>query len=420
MNLLQSFKMAWRSIQGKRGRSILTVLSIFIGIAAVMTIVSVMEGMKEYTRQQYAAMGSNKIDVSVYSWTYDENGNSTSKDYFPILEEYCKSLGDMVVGVTPSGNASGTIVYGTVSSANMEYKYDEETWELISAPPRMFYGSQQYSAVNEYEIARGRDISYLDIDKYKQVCVMGSMAAKTFFGNVDPIGKELQINGNSFMVIGIYKQKASATSQSYQANQMDNVIVLPYSATRVLGGATSNQYQIKASKSEYIKDIISRVGPYMRNFIPENMGSVDVYSQSTWQEYENQQLSMIGLVLGGIAAISLLVGGIGIMNIMLVSVTERTKEIGIRRAIGARRSSIVSQFLIEAGMLCGMGGIVGIVFGTIGSLILGNLMYHITIWPSPIVALGTFAFSVALGLLFGSYPASKASKLQPVEALRAE
>ena len=420
MNLLQSFKMAWRSIKGKRGRSVLTVLSIFIGIAAVMTIVSVMEGMKEYTRQQYAAMGSNKIDVSVYSWTYDEDGNNISKDYFPILEEYCKSLGDMVVGVTPNSRASGTVVYGTVNSANIEYKYDEETWELIQAPPQMYYASQQYSLVNEYEIARGRDLSYLDIEKYNQVCILGSMAAKTFFGNVDPLGRELQINGNKFQVIGIYKQKATAASQGYQANQMDNVIILPYSARRLLGGSVDNQFQIKVSKSEYIKDVISRVGPYMRNFIPENAGSVDAYSQSTWQEYETEQLSMIGLVLGGIAAISLIVGGIGIMNIMLVSVTERTKEIGIRRAIGARRSSIVSQFLIEAGMLCGMGGIVGIIVGTIGSLVLGKLMYKIVIWPSPIVTLGTFAFSVALGLLFGSYPASKASKLQPVEALRAE
>ena len=421
MNVLSAFKMAWRSIKGKRGRSVLTVLSIFIGIAAVMTIVSVMEGMKEYTRQQYAAMGSNKIDVSIYSWSYDENGNPTNqKDYFPILEEYCKSLGDMVVGVTPNARANGTVVYGTVNSANMESKYDEETYELISSPPQMYYGSSQYSKVNEHEIARGRDISYLDIEKYNQVAVLGSKAAEIFFGNVDPLGKNLQINGNNFQVIGIYKQKSTEGTKGYQQNQMDNVIILPYSARRLLGGEQMTAFQIKASSSENIKEVISRVGPYMKNFVPEGSGMVDVYSQSSWQEYENQYLTTIGLVLGGIAAISLIVGGIGIMNIMLVSVTERTKEIGIRRAIGARRSSIVAQFLIEAGMLCGMGGLVGIVVGTIGSLILGKLMYQLTIWPSIPVALGTLLFSIALGLLFGSYPASKASKLQPVEALRAE
>ena len=128
----------------------------------------------------------------------------------------------------------------------------------------------------------------------------------------------------------------------------------------------------------------------------------------------------VGMVLGGIAAISLVVGGIGIMNIMLVTVTERTREIGIRRSLGAQRSSIVAQFLIESGMLCGMGGIVGIIFGTIGSLVLGKFLFQMTIFPATWVTLAAFGLSVALGVLFGSYPAAKASKLQPVEALRAE
>ena len=139
-----------------------------------------------------------------------------------------------------------------------------------------------------------------------------------------------------------------------------------------------------------------------------------------WQQYQNESFNMIGMVLGGIAAISLLVGGIGIMNIMLVTVTERTREIGIRRAIGAQRASIVTQFLIEAGMLCGMGGVVGIAVGTVGSVVVSRLMYQMTVYPPVWVGLAAFALSVALGVLFGSYPAIKASKLQPVEALRAE
>ena len=129
---------------------------------------------------------------------------------------------------------------------------------------------------------------------------------------------------------------------------------------------------------------------------------------------------MVGGVLAGVAAISLMVGGIGIMNIMLVTVTERTREIGIRRAIGAQRSSIVTQFLIEAAMLCGLGGIIGILIGTLGCYVLGNLLFQMTIYPSPTVTAGAFGFSILLGLIFGSYPAVKASKLQPVEALRAE
>ena len=142
--------------------------------------------------------------------------------------------------------------------------------------------------------------------------------------------------------------------------------------------------------------------------------------ENSWQDYQNQQMGMISMILGGIAAISLLVGGIGIMNIMLVTVTERTREIGIRRAIGAERASIVTQFLIEAAMLCGIGGIFGILVGTAGSLVVGRLMFKMTIYPAAWITLCAFTLSVALGILFGIYPAAKASKLQPVEALRAE
>ena len=141
---------------------------------------------------------------------------------------------------------------------------------------------------------------------------------------------------------------------------------------------------------------------------------------SQWQQNINEQATMMSLVLGGIAAISLLVGGIGIMNIMLVTVTERTREIGIRRAIGAERASIVTQFLIEAAMLCGIGGLVGMVLGTIGTRVAGSLLVHMDIWPSLSITVGAFLLSVTLGIAFGIYPAAKASKLQPVEALRAE
>lgn len=154
--------------------------------------------------------------------------------------------------------------------------------------------------------------------------------------------------------------------------------------------------------------------------IPENIGYTQVQAADSWQKYQNESLTMISRVPGGIAAISLLVGGIGIMNIMLVTVTERTREIGIRRAIGAQRSSIVVQFLIESGMLCGVGGIVGIVSGMCGSIILSRLMCQTTILTMLWITVAAFLLSVMLGVLFGSYPAAKTARLQPVEALRAE
>lgn len=416
MNILQAFKMAWKSIAGKKGRSALTILSIFIGIAAVMTIVSVMEGMKEEMMKQLNAMGSNRLTVYMYSWMYDADGNDISPDYFPDLYDYCQSMKETVVGVTPNRQANATVVYGTKNSANMETKYDEQ-WNLISGPPTIYFGSDQYSACSNLTLAKGRDLAYLDMQNYNQVCVIGAETAKIFFGTVDPVGKEVKINGNKFTVVGVYAPRGEEGENSI--NQMDNIFVIPYTMTRLLGGSV-DQYTVKVRSSEDMTEVTSRLGGFLKGLIPQGTGGYDVYNEGQWQQYQNETMNTISMVLGGIAAISLLVGGIGIMNIMLVTVTERTREIGIRRAIGAQRASIVTQFLIEAGMLCGMGGVVGIAVGTVGSVVVSRLMYQMTVYPPVWVGLAAFALSVALGVLFGSYPAIKASKLQPVEALRAE
>ena len=416
MNILQAFKMAWKSIAGKKGRSALTILSIFIGIAAVMTIVSVMEGMKEEMMKQLNAMGSNRLTVYMYSWMYDADGNDISPDYFPDLYDYCQSMKETVVGVTPNRQANATVVYGTKNSANMETKYDEQ-WNLISGPPTIYFGSDQYSACSNLTLAKGRDLAYLDMQNYNQVCVIGAEAAKIFFGTVDPVGKEVKINGNKFTVVGVYAPRGEEGENSI--NQMDNIFVIPYTMTRLLGGSV-DQYTVKVRSSEDMTEVTSRLGGFLKGLIPQGTGGYDVYNEGQWQQYQNETMNTISMVLGGIAAISLLVGGIGIMNIMLVTVTERTREIGIRRAIGAQRASIVTQFLIEAGMLCGMGGVVGIAVGTVGSVVVSRLMYQMTVYPPVWVGLAAFVLSVALGVLFGSYPAIKASKLQPVEALRAE
>ena len=418
MNLQQAVKMAWKSIWGKKGRSALTILGIFIGIAAVMTIVSVMEGMKLKTMEQFEAMGSNRITVSIYSWMYDEEGNDISKDYFPDLYDYCNGLKEYVLGVTPTGRCDATVSYGTKSTANMQYQWDEMGNLTGDVPPSLYYGSDQYAACNNLTIARGRDRALLDIEKYNQVCVLGAQAAKTFFGSADPVGKELSVNGNKFLVAGVYTARLS--DESADQSWLDNFIVFPYTARRLLGGDKPTEFLVKARSSEAMTEAISRLSGFLKGLVDQNTGGYNVYSESQWQEQSNEYLSMVGLVLGGIAAISLAVGGIGIMNIMLVTVTERTREIGIRRAIGAQRSSIVAQFLIEAAMLCGIGGIIGILFGTAGSVVLSNLLMQMTIFPPVKVTVGAFALSVALGVIFGSYPAVKASKLQPVEALRAE
>ena len=417
MNLIQAFKMAWKSICGKKGRSALTILGIFIGIAAVMTIVSVLEGMKEFTRQQYAAMGSNRITVYIGSNMYDEEGNSLAPDYFPDLYDYCNGLREYVDGVTPNGRANATVVYGTKSSANMDYSWDDEGNIIGDMPPDLFYVSDQYSACSNLTVAKGRDLAYLDMKNYNQVCVMGAQAAKTFFGSADPVGKELQVNGNLFLVVGVYGSRLS--EESAASSNIDNFIAFPYTTRRVLGGEAPSQFTVKAKDGVELNAIIPQIGGFLKGLLGGN-GSYDVSSENQWQDNQNESLTQLSIILGGIAAISLLVGGIGIMNIMLVTVTERTREIGIRRAIGAQRANIVAQFLIEAAMLCGMGGLVGIAVGTLGSVILSTALVQITVFPPLWVTAAALALSLALGVLFGSYPAMKASRLQPVEALRAE
>ncbi len=418
VNIRQAMKMAWKSILGKKGRSFLTMLGIIIGIASVMTIVSTVNGMNQESMKQFEAMGTNKINVSAYR--YD------GQDVFDDLYDFCNSMGsDLVLGITPDANLwDMTVVYGSKNSKNMQ-KNEEQMWSSdgepnaeLALPPSCYLGSDQYAMCNNLKIKKGRDISNVDIRNYNQVCVLGSRAAKNFFNYADPVGQTMQVNGLPFTVVGVYESRDTSNSPY----SMDNLIVFPYSTRRVLSPSTTiNQFVVKATSSAATTEVISRLNGFLAGMTNNGQsGSGNAYSENQWQESQNEYLNMISLVLGGIAAISLLVGGIGIMNIMLVTVTERTREIGIRRAIGAERGAIVTQFLIEAAMLCGIGGVVGILIGTAATRAAGKLLMKLSIWPSVQITLCAFLLSVVLGVLFGIYPAAKASKLQPVEALRAE
>jgi len=406
--------MAWRSIWSKKGRSALTILSIFIGIAAVMTIVSVMEGMKAYTREQNAAMGSNKVNVYIYSWMYDENGNNLGKDYFPDLYDFCNGLSEYVEGVTPVGWCNATVSYGTKSSNNMEYYWDENGNIVGDRPPSLYYGSDQYSICNNLVVAKGRDLAYLDVKNYNQVCVLGAQAAETYFSTANPVGMMMQVNGHNFEVVGVY---ASRLKEEADRSQMDNLIVFPYTTRRVLGGEPPSEYQVKVKESEMITEVISRIGGFLKGLVDTSSGGYDVSSNNQWQEYENEQMTLIGLVLGGIAAISLLVGGIGIMNIMLVSVTERTAEIGLKKALGARKRRIRMQFLTEAAVLTSLGGIIGVVSGIGLAQLISNMMQVPVAIDVGAIAISV-VFSTLIGVVFGLLPAVKAANMNPIEALR--
>jgi putative ABC transport system permease protein len=398
--------MAFRSIWGNKGRSILTMLGIIIGIAAVMTIVSILQGMNKKALEMYEASGSNKINVYAYSY----NG----RPLFDDMYQYCLQLDDLVEGVTPQGYLGATVVYGVKNSSTME-----------DGAPRFFLGSHQYSLCNNFQIARGRDLSKIDVDEYNNVCVLGSQAAKVYFDLSDPIGKELSVNGVPFTVIGVYAEKDAASDPRWS---MDNIILFPYTASRALKQDMSfmSEFVVKAKDSKAATEATTRIIGFLTGLLgdpndPANQkGDYHVYSEDTFKEQSQEYGNMLSLVLGGIAGISLLVGGIGIMNIMLVTVTERTREIGIRRAIGAKRQAIVTQFLIESGVICGIGGIIGAGLGTILTMVGSQALIKTQLLPSPMITLGSVLFAVVLGIIFGLYPAIKASGLQPVVALRAE
>ena len=430
MNLWQAFKMAFKSIAMKKMRSFLTMLGIIIGVASVVIMVSVVQGQNKKNMEYWTKMGDNKIEVYAYSY-YDSN-NETAQS----LYDFCLTLGDYIVGITPDVQLGQklNIQYGSKTLAINDW--DSMSWggggavwvdpyeNMVSVK----LGSESYGLCNNYTLANGREISYLDIEKTLPVCVLGAGAKKQLFDYTDPVGETITINGRPFLVVGWYN---SFDLEGYSGNRMDNVIVLPYSFNRELNDNQGiNEFVVKAKSAADTTVAMTLIDSYLAGLFPKNeqgwceTGSFNVYSNTNYvKEQENANL-MQSLVLGAIAGISLLVGGIGIMNIMLVTVTERTREIGIRKAIGAERKSIITQFLIEAAMICSIGGLLGIGIGYVGTMVAGKLMKDVfqgvILMPEPSVALGAFAFSVVLGIIFGMYPAIKASGLQPVEALRAE
>ena len=420
MNLWQAFKMAFKSISMKKTRSFLTMLGIIIGVASVVIMVSVVQGQNKKNMEYFEKMGDNKITVQAYSY-YDNNNETSEKLY-----DYCLSMSDLVLGITPEVEVGQkmTIQYGAKTLAVNDW--DSMGWGGGMDWDSMMHvklGSDQYGVCNNYQLAGGREMSYLDIEKTNAVCVLGAGAKEALFDYTDPVGETITINGQPFLVVGWYEPMDLEWSK-----YMDNIIVLPYTFNRTLNNNnTINSYVVKAKSASATIEAMTKLDAYLAGLFPKNEqgwsenGDYYVRSDNSWAQNMQSQSLMQSLVLGAIAGISLLVGGIGIMNIMLVTVTERTREIGIRKAIGAERKSIITQFLIEAAVICSIGGIIGIGLGCVGTLIAGKLLLdEAMMLPGAFITVGAFLFSVVLGIIFGMYPAIKASGLQPVVALRAD
>ena len=437
MNISQAVKMAAKSISSNKGRSFLTMLGIIIGLAAVIILVSYAEGQNMAMKAYYESMGTNTLSVSAYNWM--DSSNNVGQQ----LYDYCLGMKE-IQGITPNGYVSRdvTISYGAktlarnrnygggmvvVGGGGMSVSYGGGSDDHY---PQIRLGNDKYGLCNDYKIAKGREFSYLEIQNMSQVCILGSDTAEYLFSFADPIDKIISVNGLPFRVIGVYQSKAAGinlgnSEDSYWMSESikrnDQLLLLPSSMTRYFNNNESiTDYTVKVKDSDSITKVVTDLNGFLSNIVNTDYGGYYVDNPQQWQDSQNEAAALQQRFLGGIAAISLLVGGIGIMNIMLVTVTERTREIGIRKAIGAERRSIITQFLIEAAMICGIGGILGIVVGYIGTMVVTKLSFGLVLMPGSAITMAAFVISVALGIIFGLYPAIKASALQPVEALRAD
>lgn len=416
MNWLQTVRMAFKSIMNNKVRSILTMLGIIIGVASVIAIVAYIQGGTKLQRLQYEAMGVNRIDVYGYG--------AKSRDWQDFEEYLDTELADKVVAWSPQSQ------YYDWQSDGIQYRRQKLTND--KGMTYMYFGNQDYGEVTSRRISIGRDLSKEDCDSRARVCVIGETLQKYFFGAMSPLGQKLRIGGKSFEVVGVYAGKYDG-----KLNTEDQLIVFPYtlqSSMMSMSGMSDKQYVIKAASKDDIAELTDTLLPgFMQSRCESSGGYFSAYSNSQWQEQSEASANMYALIGGGIAGISLLVGGIGIMNIMLVSVTERTREIGIRMAIGARKRDIIGQFLVEAAVVSCFGGMIGIILGCFVSAILGNVLLmqqmsnnymptieQFTVLPSLGLILGAFLFSALIGIIFGLYPANKASNLQPVDALRTQ
>ena len=415
MNWMQTVRMAFKSILNNKVRSILTMLGIIIGVASVIAIVASIQGTSKLQRLQYEALGVNRIDVD--GW------GAKSRDWEDFEEYLDTELADKVAAWSPQTQ------YYDWQSDGIQYRSQKLSND--NGYTYMYFGNQDYGEVTSHTISAGRDISEADCTSRSRVCVIGETIRKYFFGAMSPLGQKIRIGGKSFEIIGVYEGKFDG-----KLNTEDQLIVMPYTlqnSMMSMSGISDKQYVIKAANREDISELTSTLLPeFMQSRCEASGGYFSAYSNSEWQEQSESSTNMLALLGGGVAGISLLVGGIGIMNIMLVSVTERTREIGIRMAIGARKRDIVGQFLVEAAVVSCCGGVIGIIVGCFLSAILGNMLLaqmqdgympaveQFTVLPSIGLIIGAFLFSALLGIIFGLYPANKASNLQPVDALRTQ
>ena len=400
----ESFLMAWASLIANKMRSILTMLGIIIGVAAVIALVSIGNGVKQDIQNSISSLGSNLLMVMPGApRTPGVRPSQGSMKSLKVSDYQAISKLDGVKAASPyTANSYVTI-------------YQSKNWTTTVSGV-----SSNFQDVNNWTMAEGRFISSKNVENRERVAVVGQTVVKNLFAGEDPVGKEIRVKNIPFRVIGVLNSKGNGS----MGNDQDDVIFIPYTTAmeRVEGVDYLRMVYVVASDDNGIDRLQSDIENLLRvrhSIKDTNLDDFNIQNMKSIMETMEQTTGTLTLFLGAVAAISLVVGGIGIMNIMLVSVTERTREIGIRKALGATYFVIVTQFLIEAVVISLMGGLIGIALGIGASKLIGLASGMSTVISVPTIVL-SFAFSMAIGLVFGIYPARKAAKLNPIDALHYE
>lgn len=402
--LLESLRSALEAIRTNKLRSLLTTLGIIIGVTTVISVISVITGLKQKIATSFSSLGANVLYIQKYPWVMGGAG----VDWWKIRQR--KNLGMEEYKALKEYGSSFTYVAPQISN-RFDVKHGDKKVDGVSVDGT----TEDFPEIMNQQVKLGRFLSTDDIQYRRDVCVLGNDVATTLFPDENPVGKTVRINGRVFTVIGLLEELGELMGQS-----MDNVAVIPYTTmTKFTGRRRSLTITVLAEDEDEAREEIRWILRRVRRVKEDEEDDFSINSAGALTRQFNQLTRALFIIMVGIAGISLVVGGIGIMNIMLVSVTERTREIGVRKAIGAKSSEILGQFLLESIMICFVGGFIGILLGfSLTKLIslTGNIPFGMPIWA---ILLG-FGFSFIIGVFFGFYPARKAAALNPVEALRYE
>ena len=386
------FKEALKNIISNKLRSSLTMLGLIIGIMSVILLVGIGTGATTNVTSSVKSLGTETLTVSI-------NSESDTTLEYEQIDDF-KKISNIEM-ISPYKNVSGTVSKGTITSRGAS---------ILATIP-------EYINVMNLKIEAGRLLSNIDIENMSKVCLIGNSLTDTLFENTkikDIVGQTISIDGDKYTVIGVLTKTGSS-----MGNNVDNNIIIPFTTAKYLGSDTSiNNLYVKVQDEKLIDMTTKQIENYLERNLSIASDYYSVTSQDSMLDTMSDITSTLSLLLGGIASISLIVGGIGVMNVMLVSVTERTKEIGIRKALGAKRRDILVQFLVESLILCILGGTIGVLLGIGVGTILQTFGFNFN--SSSGIIIISFIASSLIGLIFGIFPAYKAAKLNPIEALRTD